>query len=126
MWSRAEEIARSISNYRSALARLALVEARIELGQFAEASKDLLAMPSLPMDGEGQQRWEIVSRQLSLAEAVNIYPDMIAAYEKANIRLLPLFKANGTTLPANQSLREAPDTTQAQPTAKNSSGLKMI
>ena len=107
MWSRAEEIARSIANYRSALARLALVEARIELGQFAEASKDLLAMPSLPMDGESQQRWEIISRQLSLAEVVNIYPEMIAAYEKANIRVPPQFKGNGKTLPANQSTTAA-------------------
>jgi len=102
MWSRAEEIARSIANYRSALARLTLVEAKIELGQFAEASKDLLVMPSLPMHGEGQQRWEIISRQLSLAEVVNIYPEMIAAYEKANIRVPPQFKGNGKNLPANQ------------------------
>ena len=126
MWSRAEEIARSIPNYRSALARLALVEARIELGQFAEASKDLLSMPSLPMDGEGQQRWEIVSRQLSLAQAVNIHPDMIAAYEKANIRVPPLFKASGTTLPANQSSTAAQVDRKPASTEKMVSDVKMI
>jgi len=126
MWSRAEEIARSIPNYRSALARLALVEARIELGQFAEASKDLLAMPSLPMDGEGQQRWEIVSRQLSLAEAVNIHPDMIAAYEKANIQVPPLFKGSGTTLPANQSPTAAQVDRKPASTEKMGSDVKMI
>ena len=126
MWSRAEEIARSIPNYRSALARLALVEARIELGQFAEASKDLLAMPSLPMDGEGQQRWEIVSRQLSLAEAVNIYPEMIAAYEKSNIRVPPQFKGSGTTLPANQSPTAAQVDRKPASTEKMGSDVKMI
>ena len=126
MWSRAEEIARSIPNYRSALARLALVEARIELGQFAEASKDLLAMPSLPMDGEGQQRWEIVSRQLSLAQAVNIHPEMIAAYKKANTRVPPLFKGSDTTLPANQSPTAAQVDRKPASTEKMGSDVKMI
>jgi len=124
-WSRAEEIARSISNYRSALARLALVEARIELGQFAEASKDLLAMPSLPMDGEGQQRWEVISRQLSLAEAVNIYPEMIAAYEKSNIRVPPQFKGSGTNLPANQYPSAVQEDRKSGTTEKIGSDVKM-
>lgn len=124
-WSRAEEIARSIPNYRSALARLALVEARIELGQFAEASRDLIAMPSLPSDGEGPQRWEIVSRQLSLAEAVNIYPEMIAAYEKANIRVPDQFKGSGTNLPAYQSPSVVQEDQKPGTTEKKGSDVKM-
>lgn len=124
-WSRAEEIARSIPNYRSALARLALVEARIELGQFAEASRDLIARPSLPMDGEGPQRWEIVSRQLSLAGAVNIYPEMIAAYEKANIRVPDQFKGSGTNLPAYQSPSVVQEDQKQGTTEKKGSDVKM-
>ena len=99
-WDQAEEAAQSIPNYRSAMAKLCSVEARIEKGEFRLAAEQLLSMPNLPTDGIAQQTWEIISKQLSLAEAVDVFPEMMAAYEKAKVSIPPLFKvADAITAP---------------------------
>jgi hypothetical protein len=96
-WQQAEQTARSIQNYRLALAFLEVAEQKIIEGRFEDAARDLVAQPNLAFDGIAQQRWEIISRQLSLAEAVGIYPAMLAAMEKAGVDVPPMFRTGDET-----------------------------
>jgi hypothetical protein len=106
----AEETAQSIPNYRSAMAKLCSVEARIEKGEFQLAAEQLLSTPYLPKDGVAQQQWEIISKQLSLAEAVEVFPEMVAAYVKAKVPVPPLFRVGDATTvsnPAGQNISKS-------------------
>lgn len=90
-WQAANDGAKEIPNYRQALARLKIIEVKIKRGAMTEAANDLLSLPKLPLDGVSQQRWEILARQLSLAEAVGIYPQMLQAFRNAAIEVPPMF-----------------------------------
>ena len=81
-----------ITNYRKALADLAVWEVMARQGRFAEARAALLQNSALPSYGVGLQESEIIVRMTALADAIDALPDLLKQWNRQG-RVLPKYLA---------------------------------
>ena len=83
-----------ITDYRGALARIAVWEELAKQGEFELVNSELLKHSSLCRSGVGLQEMEIIVKMLSLADAVGGVEKLKAKWESEKVDLPPYISAN--------------------------------
>lgn len=83
-----------ITDYRGALARIAVWEELAKQGEFELVNSELLKHSSLCRSGVGLQEMEIIVKMLSLADAVGGVEKLKANWESEKVDLPPYISAN--------------------------------
>lgn len=83
-----------ITDYRGALARIAVWEELAKQGEFELVNSELLKHSSLCRSGVGLQEMEIIVKMLSLADAVGGVEKLKAKWESEKIAIPPYISAN--------------------------------